>query len=68
MDGYKLILYPAVPVARLYNLKDDPQEMTDLSDKPESKPIMKKLFARLLELQVEVGDEVDLKSVYPGLR
>jgi arylsulfatase A-like enzyme len=67
MDGYKLILYPAVPVARLYNLVDDPKEMNDLASKPESKPIMKKLFARLLKLQVEVGDEVDLKSVYPEL-
>jgi choline-sulfatase len=67
MDGHKLIIYPAVPVARLYNLADDPNEMNDLTQKPGSKPIMKKLFARLLELQVEVGDEVDLKSVFPGL-
>lgn len=67
MDGYKLILYPSVPVARLYNLVDDPKEMNDLAGKPESKPIMKKLFARLLKLQVEMGDEVDLKAVYPEL-
>ena len=68
MDGHKLILYPAVPVARLYNLKDDPQEMNDLAAKPASKPIIKKLFARLLELQLEVGDKVDLRSVYPELQ
>ncbi|NLS96069.1 MAG: sulfatase-like hydrolase/transferase [Planctomycetaceae bacterium] len=67
MDGHKLILYPAVSVARLYNLVDDPLEMNDLAGKPESKPIMKKLFARLLELQAQFDDEVDLKSVYPEL-
>ena len=65
MDGYKLILYPRVPVARLYHLADDPEEMTDLADQASSKPIMKKLFARLLDLQVEMGDTLDLKSVYP---
>lgn len=67
MDGHKLILYPAVPVARLYNLVDDPLEMNDLAGKSESKPIMKKLFARLLELQAQFDDEVDLKSAYPEL-
>jgi arylsulfatase A-like enzyme len=67
MDGYKLILYPAVPIARLYNLVDDPKEMNDLADKLKSKPIMKRLFARLLKLQEEVGDEVDLRGVYTEL-
>ena len=41
--------------------------MNELAGKPVSKPIMKRLFARLLKLQVEVGDEVDLKTVYPEL-
>ncbi|MGM0490634.1 MAG: sulfatase/phosphatase domain-containing protein, partial [Planctomycetota bacterium] len=67
MDGHKLILYPRVPVARLYNLVEDPKETNDLADKPGSKPIMSKLFARLLELQDEVGDKVDLKAVYPEM-
>ncbi len=67
MDGYKLILYPKIAKTRLFNLVDDPKEMVDLADKPESKPIMKKLFARLLKLQTEMGDELDLKSVYPAL-
>ncbi len=31
------------------------------------KPIIKRLFARLLKLQVETGDELDLKSVYASL-
>lgn len=66
-DGYKLILYPKVPVARLFKLKDDKLEAIDLASKPASKPIMKKLFAKLLELQGDVQDELDLKAVYPEL-
>ncbi|MEM6257751.1 MAG: sulfatase-like hydrolase/transferase [Planctomycetota bacterium] len=66
-DGYKLILYPKVPIARLYHLAKDPEETTDFADKPASKPIMKKLFAKLLELQVDVRDELDLKAIYPEL-
>ena len=65
MDGYKLILYPAAAKARLYNLANDPQEMNDLAGKPESKPIVRRLFARLLELQKEMDDEVDLKGAFP---
>ncbi len=39
----------------------------DLADKLESKPILKKLFAKLLELQKQTGDELDLKGVFPGM-
>ena len=61
-DGYKLLLYPAYSKMRLYNLREDPLEMKDLADKPESKPVIKKLLARLLELQKETGDTLDLKE------
>lgn len=67
MDGYKLILYPSIAKVLLYRLTDDPEEMTDLAGKAESLPIIKRLFARLLKLQVETGDELDLKSVYASL-
>lgn len=66
-DGYKLILYPKVPVARLYHLDKDPKETADLAQLPESLPVMKKLFAKLLELQIEVRDELDFKAIYPEL-
>ena len=65
-DGYKLILYPKVPKARLYNLEQDPNEMNDVADNPDQKPRIKKLFAKLLELQEETGDELDLRSVFPN--
>jgi arylsulfatase A-like enzyme len=64
---YKLILYPKVPVALLYNLKADPHEMNNLADKPGYSSTVKKLFARLVELQKQTGDELDLKRVYPDL-
>ena len=66
-DGYKLILYPKVPVARLFNLDKDPEEINDLASDAASKPMMKKLFAKLVELQKDVRDEMELKAVYPAL-
>jgi len=67
-EGHKLILYPKIQKARLFNLKNDPLEMKDLADAPASMPIMKKLFAKLLELQKQTGDELEVRSVFPGLR
>ncbi|HUT08932.1 MAG TPA: sulfatase-like hydrolase/transferase [Thermoguttaceae bacterium] len=66
-DGYKLLLYPKIAKARLFHVQEDPYEMKDLADDPQYKPLMKKLFARLLELQEETGDELDLKGVFPEL-
>jgi len=66
-DGYKLMLYPAAKVARLYNLKNDPDEMNDLAGRPESRAVMKKLFARFLRQQKALGDKLDVRSVFPEL-
>jgi arylsulfatase A-like enzyme len=64
-DGYKLILYPKIGKARLYNLSDDPNEMKDLAREPRYRPVIQKLFATLLALQQQTGDELDLKRAYP---
>jgi len=64
---HKLILYPNVPVALLFDLEEDPLEMENLAENPENAPLVKKLFGKMLELQEEMDDEVDLKSVYPEL-
>ena len=64
LDGYKLILYPKIKRMRLYDLREDPSEMKDLAQDAKCRPIIQKLFARLLELQADVGDTFDLKSVY----
>jgi len=64
---YKLILYPKAPKVLLFNVAEDPLEMKDLAEDPEMKPTIAKLFAKLLELQKETGDILDLKAVFPKL-
>ena len=67
VDDKKLLLYPNVPVARLYDIDADPMEMKDLAKDKSSKHLMQKLFARLLKLQKETGDKLDLKKTFPEL-
>ncbi|MBI1375084.1 MAG: sulfatase-like hydrolase/transferase [Phycisphaera sp.] len=67
LGDYKLILYPNGPVARLYNLKDDPYEMNDLAKDPKFASTIRELFAELLKLQQQTGDNLDLKKAYPDL-
>jgi arylsulfatase A-like enzyme len=65
--GYKLILYPKIGKHRLYHVRSDPLEMQDLADDAKHTVTIKKLFAKLLELQAETGDALDLKGVFPEL-
>ena len=62
MDDYKLIVYPYAGVKRLFNLKDDPQEMNDLASEPDQKERMDKMFDELVGLQVAMDDTLDLKG------
>ena len=64
---YKLILYPRVPKTLLYNVKKDPHETRNLADLAEYEPTIKKLFKRLLELQKETGDSLDLRQSFAQL-
>jgi arylsulfatase A-like enzyme len=66
-DGHKLIIYPEVPVTRLFDLESDPLEMNDLSGDPAYANIKKQLFGRLLELQIQMEDTVDLRKAFPEL-
>lgn len=66
-DGWKLILYPDARVTRLYHIAQDPQEMTDLASEPQYAETRKRLFQRLLTLQTQFDDRVDLKSAFPEL-
>jgi len=63
-DGWKLILYPKAKVARLYHVANDPLEMRDLAADPAQADRKKALFTRLLELQNELGDPLDVAAVY----
>ena len=67
MDGYKLIVYPKAARTRLYNLKEDPLERKDLANLDEHRKMKQKLFRRLLELQEQMDDELDLKSVFANI-
>jgi len=66
-DGYKLIIYPKVPVVLLYDLKKDPYEMNDLARKPEYQGKVKILFADFENLQDEMGDTLNMKHYFPEL-
>ncbi|MBN2137921.1 MAG: sulfatase-like hydrolase/transferase [Sedimentisphaerales bacterium] len=66
-DGYKLLLFPKAKKVLLFNLKEDPQEMTNLAAQRKQEKRIKKLFAKLLALQEQTGDQLDLKALYPGL-
>ena len=66
-EDHKLILYPQAKAVLLFDLKADPKEMKNLADDPAHQQRVKALFARLLELQKENGDSLDLRAVYPAL-
>ncbi|TWT77800.1 Arylsulfatase [Posidoniimonas polymericola] len=57
---WKLIVYPQVPRFLLFNLDDDPEEMTDLSDRAELRPVVERLFRRLEEEQRRLEDPLEL--------
>lgn len=66
-DRYKLILYPKVKVARLYDLQNDPDEMNDLAGQPNSLTIMKRMFAEFRRQQAELGDSLELSETFSEL-
>jgi len=67
VDGWKLIVYPQISKARLYNIEADPFEKKDLAADAKHSVRVKQLFARLLKQQKEMGDKVDLKAAFPKL-
>ncbi len=67
-NGKKLLLYPEAGVARLYDLEEDPLELNDLADDPESEPVMRELFAVLQDLQAKFNDDLDLTETFPELQ
>lgn len=63
-DGYKLILYPTIKVARLYNVDSDPLEQNDLANDEAYSERKKSLYKTLLSLQKEMDDPLDLTEVF----
>ncbi len=65
--NHKLILYPRIPRALLFNLERDPLEMSNLADDPAQQPRMRQLFAQLISLQRQMQDPLDLRPAFPDL-
>jgi arylsulfatase A-like enzyme len=57
---YKLIRYPQVNVTQLFDLQEDPYELTNLADKPDQAERIKSLTAELARWQRELGDKAPL--------
>ena len=64
---YKLIVYPEAKAIRLYDIEADPLEMNDLAGKQAYEETVSDLFRRLLQLQVEMNDDLDISSLTPQL-
>lgn len=63
-DGYKLLVYPKIDKVLLFDMKNDPNEMTDLSEQPRHKERVNALFKELVELQKTMNDSLDLSPTY----
>ncbi len=62
VDDYKLIVYPDAGVIKLFDLINDPSEQHDLAGATTQQERVKILFGKLQELQVEMGDTLDLSN------
>lgn len=62
-DGFKLIVYPKINKLLLFDMENDPEEMTDLSELPEHQDRLKTMSKELLELQKKLNDPLDISSL-----
>ena len=67
-DGFKLIVYPGSERVLLFDMKNDPEEMNDVSNHPEHKDKTIKMFKALIELQQEMNDLLNLEPLYQKLK
>lgn len=67
-DGhYKLFFIPEIKKYYLFDLKEDPLEVVDLSGDSRYHQIAQKLAFKYLKLSEESGDSFDLVTLYPQL-
>lgn len=62
-DAFKLMVYPDAKQVLLYDLENDPNELTNLADRPEYKGKVKELFTALQEEQARLGDQLTLNPM-----
>jgi arylsulfatase A-like enzyme len=65
-DRWKLIRYPLVDVTQLFDLQQDPHELTNLADKPEHAGKLREMLALLAGEMRRYGDEAPLKVPNPA--
>ncbi|MGB5263808.1 MAG: sulfatase-like hydrolase/transferase [Lutimonas sp.] len=63
-DGFKLIVYPEINKILLFDLKNDPEEMVNLSNEKEYAKKVKLMFEDLIVAQYEMEDPLDLSTFY----
>jgi choline-sulfatase len=64
-DRYKMIIYPTANKVRLYDILNDPQEITDLAeDKGKHDDLLRRLLTLLQKQQQEMGDPVDITRAF----
>lgn len=62
-DTWKLIVYPEARQLQLFNLKDDPHELTNLAARPGYEATIQALYQQLHVLQQDVGDTLPLPDL-----
>ena len=65
---YKMIMYPEYKQILLYDLQEDPEELTDIADIPKYRPVIEDLFETFLDLQKETGDTLDIRELIQATR
>jgi len=59
-DRWKLIAYPKISHLQLFDLQTDPDETTNLADRPESAAHVPRLLQLMKQWQAKVGDTLEL--------
>lgn len=62
-EDFKLIVYPKANKVRLFDLKKDPLEQNDLADDADHQSKKQRLIERLLKLQTEMHDPLNLRPM-----
>lgn len=66
-DKYKLIIYPRAKTLLLFDVVNDPEELTNLADNADFVLLVKDLAERFKNQQKIMGDTLDLHPYFPDL-
>ncbi len=64
-EKYKLIVYPRASKLRLFNVQEDPEEMTDLAENKDFYAVKLEMINRLIRQQKIMNDTFDLHPYFP---